>query len=204
MNLLKALEQLERLTPDPAQTFIERIEAYRLHGLAKAEAHFGLRAVGNLQERCRRIEQAAWDRIYREGVDQLPPLQRSLADWEAREADLQLTRMRLVEHFTSVSGHYISDRADFDRFAEMLLLVEEAIGWIEDKPWKGQPSLGPQRVEVQLGRALPVRPRLNQYRSNRREAMQVFMQDLEQALVALMPDASRATTTAVATETGEL
>ena len=103
--------------------------------------------------------------------------------------------MRLVEHFTSVSGHYISDRPDFDRFAEMLLLVEEAIGWIEDKPWKGQPSLGPQRVEVQLGRALPVRPRLNQYRSNRREAMQVFMQDLEQALVALMPDASRAMTT---------
>ena len=195
MNLLKALEQLERLKPDPAQTFSERIDAYRRHGLAKAETHFGLRAVGNLQERCRRIEQAAWDRIYREGVDQLPPLERSLADWEAREADLQLTRMRLVEHFTSVSGHYISDRPDFDRFAEMLLLVEEAIGWIEDKPWKGQPSLGPQRVEVQLGRALPVRPRLNQYRSNRREAMQRFMQDLEQALVALMPDVSRATTT---------
>ena len=77
----------------------------------------------------------------------------------------------------------------------MSLLVEEAIGWIEDKPWKGQPSLGPQRVEVQLGRALHVRPRLNQYRSNRREAMQVFMQDLEQSLVALMPDVSRATTT---------
>ena len=200
MNLLKALEQLERLKPDPAQTFSERIDAYRRHGLAKAETHFGLRAVGNLQERCRRIEQAAWDRIYREGVDQLPPLERSLADWEAREADLQLTRMRLVEHFTSVSGHYISDRPDFDRFAEMLLLVEEAIGWIEDKPWKGQPSLGPQRVEVQLGRALPVRPRLNQYRSNRREAMQVFMQDLEQALVALMPDASRTMTT----DAGEL
>ena len=103
--------------------------------------------------------------------------------------------MRLVEHFTSVSGHYISDRPDFDRFAEMLLLVEEAIGWIEDKPCKGQPSLGLQRVEVQLGRALPVRPRLNQHRSNRHEAMQLFMQDLEQALVALMPDASRKRTT---------
>ena len=189
MNLLKALEQLERLTPDPEQNFSERIGAYRLHGLAKAEAHFALRAVGNLQERCRRIEQAAWDRIYREGVDQLPPLERSLADWEAREADLQLTRMRLVEHFTSVSGHYISDRPDFDRFAEMLLLVEEAIGWIEDKPWKGQPSLGPQRVELRLGRPLPVRPRLSQYRCNRRESMQIFMQDLEQALNAVMPDA---------------
>ena len=189
MNLLKALEQLERLKPDPEQNFSARIGAYRLHGLAKAEAHFALRAVGNLQERCRRIEQAAWDRIYREGVDQLPPLERSLADWEAREADLQLTRMRLVEHFTSVSGHYISDRPDFDRFAEMLLLVEEAIGWIEDKPWKGQPSLGPQRVELSLGRPLPVRPRLSQYRCNRRESMQIFMQDLEQALNAVMPDA---------------
>ena len=189
MNLLKALEQLERLKPDPEQNFSARIGAYRLHGLAKAEAHFALRAVGNLQERCRRIEQAAWDRIYREGVDQLPPLERSLADWEAREADLQLTRMRLVEHFTSVSGHYISDRPDFDRFAEMLLLVEEAIGWIEDKPWKGQPSLGPQRVELRLGRPLPVRPRLSQYRCNRRESMQIFMQDLEQALNAVMPDA---------------
>ena len=103
--------------------------------------------------------------------------------------------MRLVEHFTSVSGHYISDQPDFDRFAEMLLLVEEAIGWIEDKPWKGEPSLGPQRVELRLGRALAVRPRLNEYRSNRREAMHLFMQDLEQVLAALMPDASRTTTT---------
>ena len=60
-------------------------------------------------------------------------------------------------------------------------------------------------MEVRLGQALPVRHRLNQYRSNRREAMQVFMQDLEQALVALMPDASRAMTTrAMTTDAGEL
>ena len=124
MNLLKALEQLERLKPDPAQTFSERIYAYRRHGLAKAEAHFGLRAVGNRQERCRRIDQAAWDRIYREGVDQLPPLELSLADWEARGAYLQLTRMPLVEQFTNVSGPYISDRNYFDRFAKLLLLGE--------------------------------------------------------------------------------
>ena len=52
----------------------------------------------------------------------------------------------------------------------MLLLVEEAIGWIEDKPWKGQPSLGPQRVELRLG--VPYRStKLSQQRSNRRESM---------------------------------
>ena len=73
---------------------------------------------------------------------------------------------------------------------------------MRQKPWPKplQPSFGLQRVELQLGQALPVRPRLNQYRSNRREAMQLFMQDLEQALVGLMPDASRETTT----DAGEL
>ena len=101
--LITALEQLERLKANPEQPLADRIENYRLHGLQKAESHFGLRRL--LQERCRRIEQAAWDRIYRENLEQLPPLERSLVDWEAREADLQLTRMRLVEHFTSVSGH---------------------------------------------------------------------------------------------------
>ena len=164
----------------------QRIEAYRLHGLRKAESHFGLRASGTLQERCRRIEQAAWDRIYRENLDQLPPLERSLADWEAREADQQLTRMRLVEHFTSVSGHYVSDQPDFDRFAEMVLLVEEAIGWIEASPWNGKPSLGPQRVELSLGEALAVQPRVVDYRSNRRRAVQQLTNDLEQALTELM------------------
>ena len=184
--LMTALEQMERLRPEEARPLTERIETYRLHGLAKAEAHFQLRAGGTLQERCRRIEQAAWDRIYREGLEDLPPLKRSLADWEAREADLQLTRMRLVEHFTSVSGHYVSDQPAFDRLAEMLLLVEEAIGWIEDRPWNGGPSLGPQSVELSLGKALDVRPRLVEYQQNRRRAVQRLTHALEQELNKLL------------------
>ena len=142
-ELIEALEQLERLRPEPNQPLAERIEAYRLHGLRKAESHFALRASGTLQERCRRIEQAAWDRIYRENLDQLPPLERSLADWEAREADQQLTRMRLVEHFTSVSGHYLSNQLDFDRFAEMVLLVEEAIDGPRPAPGTASPPSAP-------------------------------------------------------------
>ena len=157
-----------------------------MHGLAKAESHFGLKAAGTLQERCRRIEQAAWDRIYREGVDRLPPLERSIADWEAREADLQLSRMRLVEHFICVTGQSISDEPNFDRLAEMLLLVEETIGWIEDRPWKSSPSLGPQRVELNLGGPMAIRPRLLSYRQNRRKAVQHFMADLQEALIELM------------------
>ena len=184
--LIHALEQLERLKHEPNQPLGDRITTYRLHGLAKAESHFGLKAAGTLQERCRRIEQAAWDRIYREGVDRLPPLERSIADWEAREADLQLSRMRLVEHFICVTGQSISDEPNFDRLAEMLLLVEETIGWIEDRPWKSSPSLGPQRVELNLGGPMAIRPRLLSYRQNRRKAVQHFMADLQEALIELM------------------
>tara|TARA_B100002052_G_scaffold272278_1_gene273809 strand:- start:815 stop:2149 length:1335 start_codon:yes stop_codon:yes gene_type:complete len=184
--LIDALERLERLKPTAGQPLIDRIETYRLHGLQKAENHFGLKASGTLQERCRRIEQAAWDRIYRENLAQLPPLERSLADWEAREANLQLNRMRLVEHFTCVSGHYVSDQPDFDRFAEMVLIVEEAIGWIEDNPWKGEPSLGPQRVELSMGTSIAVDQRLRDYQHNRRKAVQQLTDDLEAEMERLM------------------
>ncbi|MEC8214899.1 MAG: lysophospholipid acyltransferase family protein [Cyanobacteriota bacterium] len=184
--LITALEQLERLKANPEQPLADRIENYRLHGLQKAESHFGLRASGTLQERCRRIEQAAWDRIYRENLEQLPPLERSLVDWEAREADLQLTRMRLVEHFTSVSGHYITDQPEFDRFAEMVQLVEEAIGWIEDRPWSGSPCFGPQRVELSVGEAIPVDQRRDDYRRDRRRAVQTLTLELDAELERLM------------------
>ena len=180
--LMEALEQLERLRPEEGLPLTQRIENYRLHGLEKAEGHFHLRAGSTLQERCRRIEQAAWDRIYREGLEQLSPLDRSLADWEAREADLELTRMRLVEHFTSVSGHYVSDAPVFDRLAEVLLLVEEAIGWIEDRPWAARPSLGPQRVEFRLAEPIQVANRLDDYRRNRRQAVQELTEELAKRL----------------------
>lgn len=186
MTLLSALEQLERIKPGQDQTMADRIAAYRLHGLQKGESHFGLRASGTLQERCRRIEQAGWDRIYRDNLDQLSPLERSLADWEAREADQQLTHMRLVEHFTSISGHYIKDQPSFDRFAEMVELLEEAIGWIEDKPWHGRPSFGPQKVVISVAKPIAVQQRLAGYQRNRRQAVQELTSDLQEELETLM------------------
>ena len=94
--------------------------------------------------------------------------------------------MRLVEHFTSISGHYIKDQPSFDRFAEMVELLEEAIGWIEDKPWKGRPSFGPQRVVVTVAEPIAVRQRLDKYKNNRREAVQQLTVDLQRDLERLM------------------
>ena len=89
MNLLKALEQLERLKLTQNRTAQESVPIACMAWPGRSPSPACRR---HLQERCRRIEQAAWDRIYRE-ADQLPP-RAKLADW-AREADLQLTRMRL-------------------------------------------------------------------------------------------------------------
>ena len=174
MNLLKALEQLERLKPDPAQTFSERIDAYRRMAWPKPRP-ISAACRRHLQERCRRIGRPPG--IGSTGKVLISRRGAGVADWEAREAD-QLTRMRLVEHFTSVSGHYISDRPD--------TALPRCCCWWRKRSAGSKTS--PGRVSPASAHngwrcsrtALPVRPRLNQYRSNRREAMQVFMQDLEQ------------------------
>ena len=68
----------------------------------------------------------------------------------------------------------------------MVQLVEEAIGWIEDRAWKGDPSFGPQRVELTIGDAMSVAPRIEDYRGNRRRAVQQLTGDIELELQALM------------------
>ena len=94
--------------------------------------------------------------------------------------------MRLVEHVSSVSGHYLEDKLEFDRCGELLLVVEEAISWLEDRPIKGSPSLGPQRVELSVGDPLPVETDLNAIKRNRRKSVAGLTDQLQQALFGLM------------------
>ena len=94
--------------------------------------------------------------------------------------------MRLVEHVSSVSGHYLEDKLEFDRCGELLLVVEDAIGWLQNRPINTGPSLGPQRVELSVGDALPVVTRLDQYQRNRRQAVGSLTDALQQALQDLM------------------
>ncbi|WP_152669587.1 1-acyl-sn-glycerol-3-phosphate acyltransferase [Synechococcus sp. GFB01] len=98
-----------------------RLDALRDRALRLAEARLHLRPVGTPEDRCRRLEEVAWQWIHREDLPprhHLPPLQRHLADWTAAEAALALRHMRLVETFVAVSGHYVADRPSFERFAE--------------------------------------------------------------------------------------
>ncbi len=78
--------------PDPA-TLAPRLQVLLDTALQVAETFFHLPAKGTVIERCRRIEQAGWDRIYREELrdpQALSAVARGLADRVAEEAELHM------------------------------------------------------------------------------------------------------------------
>lgn len=174
---------------EPTATFHDRV-AMRLErlmnaALTVAEQYFGLSSKGTVTDRCRRVEQAGWDRIFREDVEdiaRLPAAERGLADRIAEESDLRLWHMRLVETFVSVTGRYILEKPCAERLAETLLLVWDMVTRLKGKDATKRPSLGPQRVEITVGEPLSVSDRWSDYQQNRRQAVATLTQDLQIAL----------------------
>ncbi len=152
------------------------------------EEYFGLKKKGNIIERCRRLEEAGWNYIYREdraAFKNLSPLKRGLADWIAAEADLRMLHMRLVESFVAVTGTYIQDKPCFERFAETTLILFDAIARIKGNKNPRRPRLGWRKSKVTIGEPIAVSDRAIAYRQNRQGAKQAvaqLTQDLQTAL----------------------
>jgi hypothetical protein len=162
-----------------------RLQALLGEALTVAEQYFKLPPKGNLSDRCRRLEQAGWDWIFREDLKQmetLPAIERSLADRIAEEADLYLWHMRLVESFVSVTGQYVIEKPTYDRFAETLLLLWEVITRIKGNVTLSRPSLGTQSVQMTVGAPISVSDRWQDYKANRRHAVAQLTQDMQIAL----------------------
>lgn len=163
----------------------QRLQALMHKALMVAEDYFNLQPKGSFTDRCRRLEQAGWDWIYREDLkhlETLPPVERGLADRIAEEADLRLWHMRLVESFVSVTGHYVIEKPSFERFAETLLLLWEMVTRIKGKPAFQRPSLGTQSVQITVSAPLSVSDRWDAYKTNRRQAVAQLTQELQLAL----------------------
>lgn len=170
---------------DPAATdFLDRLARLRERALTEAEAHFQLSARGTVSERCRRIEQAGWACIYRKDLEELSPVERSLADWSAREADIRMGHMRLVEHFSTVSGSYVAEKPSIDRYGEVLMILWRAITWIRGCGEEPPAALGPWRVRMAVGEPLDVGVRFEGYRRDRRGAVERLTADLRERLEA--------------------
>ncbi len=153
--------------------------------LKVAEQYFRLRPKGSLIDRCRKLEQAGWDRIFRDDTETLSPVELGLANRIAEESDLRMWHMRLVESFVAVTGHYVKEHPSADRFAETVLLLRDMVSKIKGKT-KGQSvsglQLGPQRAIATVGEPIAIGPLFSGYKEKRRQAVSKLTKELQEAM----------------------
>ena len=166
------------------QALAERLKRLLETALAEVEESLAIEPRGDLASRCRRLEQAAWDRLYLAAPP--TPLERGLADRLAEETAQRLWHMRLVESFVAVSGDYVKERPSQERFADTLLLLWDTQARILGQDPGTRPRLGPRTALISLGEAMAVTPFLEDYHHDRRRAVARLTTDLQRQLEALI------------------
>lgn len=153
--------------------------------LKVAEQSFGIKPNGNISDRCRRVEQAAWNRIYRDDLnelEELAPAVKGLADLVASEAELRLWHMRLVETFVSVTGHYVAEKYTVERLADTVLLLWKMVAKLKGEYNIKPPYLGKKWVQLTAMPSLQIADYWEQYQNKRREGVASLTQDLQKSL----------------------
>jgi 1-acyl-sn-glycerol-3-phosphate acyltransferase len=175
-------------TADTNQDIDTRLQAILNKGLQAAEQYFNLESEGTVIERCRRIESAGWEDIYRADLldlNSLSPLHRGLADWIAEEASLRMLHMRLAESFVAVTANYVKEKPTFERFAETSLILFDLICRIKGDKNPARPRLGWRKSRVTIGEPISVTERFSSYQKNRvgaRQGVDDLKRDLQTAL----------------------
>ena len=177
---------------DPA-TYSDRLHALLDGALKVAEQFFNLPGKGSVVDRCRRIEEASWQVIYREDLPELSglsPFEKGLADWAAQEASLRELHMRVVESFVAVDGEYLKEKPSFERCAEMAMLMFDLVSKLSDHPHPGglgtgRPRLGKRWVTMTVQPPISVSDRLVEYQQNRRKGRTAVAQLTEEIRLSL-------------------
>ena len=162
-----------------------RLPALLDAALQVAEQSFGIKPNGNISDRCRRVEQAAWNRIYRDDlneIEELAPAVKGLANLVASEAELRLWHMRLVETFVSVTGYYVAENYTVERLADTVLLLWKMVTKLKGDSNAKPPYLGKKWVQLTAMPSLPIADYWQQYQQNRRQAVTHLTKDIQQAL----------------------
>ncbi|MFK8183458.1 MAG: 1-acyl-sn-glycerol-3-phosphate acyltransferase [Phormidesmis sp.] len=163
----------------------KRLHALMDEALKVTEDYFNVRPKGSVIDRCRKLEQAGWDRIFREDTLGLSAVELGLANRVAEEANLRLWHMRLVESFVAVTGCYVKENPTADRFAETTLLLRDMVHKIQGQP-ETRPKLGKQKAIVTVGSPMDVGCRLPDYKQSRRKAIAHLTQDLQLEMESLI------------------
>lgn len=179
-------------TSDGNEAIAARLKALLDTALKVSEDYFNLQPKGNFSDRCRRLEQAGWNYIFREDfkdIKALSTIEKRLADRVAEEANLRMWHMRLVESFVAVTGKYVREKPTAERFAETTLILWDMVARIKgSNPFK-RPKLGKQRVRITIGEALSISDKFEDYTASRkgaRIAVGDFTNDLQLAMEKLI------------------
>lgn len=176
------------------EILITRLHRLMDTALKIAEQYFNIQPQGNFIDRCRRLEDAGWNYIYRDDIadiQSLSPFQRGLADWVAQEADLKMQHMRIAESFVAVTANYILEKPTPERFAETILLMFDMLSRIKDPTLPGRPRLGWKQAMISVGEAININERWENCQGNKqalRKGVSDLTQDLQTILEGLIKD----------------
>jgi hypothetical protein len=176
------------------EILIIRLNRLMDRALKIAEKYFNVQSQGNFIDRCRRLEDAGWNYIYRDDIadiQSLSPFKRGLADWIAQEADLKMQHMRIAESFVAVTANYILEKPTPERFAETILLIFDMLSRIQNSTLPGRPRLGLKQAMISVGKPINVNEKWENYQGNKqalRTGVSELTQDLHKMLEELIRD----------------
>ena len=145
--------------------------------LSVAEMSFGIKAKGTPIDRCRRLEQAGWDRIFRndiKDIEHLSSIERSFADQLALEAHYSNWHMRIAESLIGVASDYVHQNPSPSRYIEVLKLMWSVLQRVTERDpksaFKADPNFGDRKLIISVAEPLSVSDRLTEYQSSRTAA----------------------------------
>jgi hypothetical protein len=151
-----------------------RVEDLADRILSVAEMSFGIKAKGTPIDRCRRLEQSGWDRIFRndiKGIEHLSSIERSFADQLALEAHYSNWHMRIAESMIGVTSDYVHQNPSPSRYVEVLKLMWSVLQRVTDRSsneaLKATPNFGDRKLIISVAEPISVSERLTEYQSSR-------------------------------------
>ncbi len=161
----------------PNDDLATRIDDLADRILSVAEMSFGIKAKGTPIDRCRRLEQAGWDRIFRNDIkalEELSQIERSFADQLALEANYSNWHMRIAESLIGVTSDYVRQHPSPSRYIEVLKLMWSVLDRVTDRNpnsvFKKVPNFGDRKLILSVAEPLSVSERLEEYQSSRAAA----------------------------------
>ncbi len=169
-------------------SLVERTQRLLHVALNVAEQYFNLEPIGNTLDRCHRIEQAAWNAIYRQELQQgtFSSVEQALADLVAEEASLRLWHIKIAEKLEAITSNYLQENPTAERFADIALLLWYLVTRMRSgDPFK-PPQLGPQQAMLAVGEPLSVSQRWESFKRDRRQGIADLTEDLQTALEKIL------------------